>query len=280
MRISEFCAECLFEKQEARTQNAQYLSAIRKLLDERSEDITAPYMIYLFQELYRKYVGPLTDYTAIKKSYNDLVLSMEEETRQRIEESEDPLMTALFLARVGNYIDFGAMKEVDTEVFLSLFDNITISDKDYETYEHFLNECAEGRNFLLITDNCGEIVFDKLMLEQLHKRFPHLSVTALVRGEQVLNDATLEDARYVGLDRQAKLVSNGKSVAGTVCELLPSEAKEVLDQADVILAKGQGNYESLAGQGRHIFYAFLCKCELFTERFQVEKLTGMFVEEK
>ncbi len=279
MRISDFCADCLFEKQEARTKNPEYLTAIRKLLDERSEDITAPYMIYLFQDLYRKYVGPLTDYTDIKKSYNDLVLSMEEEARKRIEESEDPLKTALFLARVGNYIDFGAMKEVDTEVFLSLFDNITISEKDLMTYESFLFECAKGKNFLLITDNCGEIVFDKLMLEQLHKSFPQLSVTALVRGEQVLNDATLEDARYVGLDCQAKLVSNGKSVAGTVYELLPEEAKEVLDQADIILSKGQGNYESLTGQGRHIFYAFLCKCELFTERFGVEKLTGMFVEE-
>jgi uncharacterized protein with ATP-grasp and redox domains len=101
----------------------------------------------------------------------------------------------------------------------------------------------------------------------------------LVRGGEVLNDATLPDAEYVGINHFAEIISNGQAVAGTIYSLMPEDARDALDRADVILAKGQGNYESLSGQGRHVYYAFLCKCDLFMERFSVPHLTGMLVEE-
>jgi uncharacterized protein with ATP-grasp and redox domains len=102
----------------------------------------------------------------------------------------------------------------------------------------------------------------------------------MVRGGEALNDVTAEDAEYVHIDRIAHIVSNGKPVSGTVYELLSEEAKSYIDNADIIFAKGQGNYESLCMQGRHVFYSFLCKCDLFTGRFGVPRLTGMLVEEK
>ena len=77
----------------------------------------------------------------------------------------------------------------------------------------------------------------------------------------------------------AEIVSNGEAIAGIIYEMMPEEARKALDDADVILAKGQGNYESMSGQGWHVFYEFLCKCDLFTSRFNVPRLTGMFVEE-
>ena len=114
----------------------------------------------------------------------------------------------------------------------------------------------------------------------MKKRFPQLNVKALVRGAEVLNDATMEDAAYSGLDKVAQIISNGEAIAGTVYTMMPRDAKTALDNADVILAKGQGNYESMAGFGRHVFYMFLCKCELFTGRFKVPRLTGIFIEER
>ena len=164
-------------------------------------------------------------------------------------------------------------------VFLALFDSAELSEQDRVTYRSFLRQCERARTFLLIADNCGEIVLDKLFLQQLKQTYPQLDMTVMVRGDEVLNDATEEDARYVQLDRVASVISNGSSIAGTVYELLPHDAKEAFDRADVILAKGQGNYESICGQGHHVFYSFLCKCELFTSRFQVPKLTGLFLEE-
>lgn len=280
MRISQSCAECLYNRQKNKTYNTEYLAEIKALLDNRKETDTSPYMVYLFNKVHVRYFGKGADYSAIKKQYNDLVLAMEDSLRHEINSAEEPLAKAMMMSRAGNYIDFGAMNSVDRDEFLSLFSNTEMREDDRKTYVSFLRECTDAKTFLLICDNCGEIVLDKLMLEQLKLRFPHLTVRAMVRGDNVLNDATAEDAKYVGLDTEAEIISNGEAVAGTIYEMLPDEAKNVLDNSDVILAKGQGNYESLSGQGRHIFYEFLCKCELFTSRFNVPKLTGIFIEEK
>jgi len=279
MRISQSCAECLYERQKNKTNNAEYLAEIKQILDNRKETDTSPYMVYLFNKAHLKYFGETADYSKIKKQYNDLVLSMEERLRFDINSSSDPLGTALIMSRIGNYIDFGAMNSIDCDEFLALFTDNDMREDDMRTYRSFLHECSNAESFLLICDNCGEIVLDKLMLEQLKKRFSHLSIKAMVRGGDVLNDATAEDAHYVGLDSVADIISNGEAIAGTIYEMLTDEAKRALDTSDVILAKGQGNYESMSGQGRHIFYEFLCKCDLFTTRFNVPKLTGMFIEE-
>ena len=280
MRISESCAKCLYDRQADKTDNKAYLAEIKGLLDNRKENDTSPYLVYLFNQLHVKYFGQGADYKDVKKQYNDLVLGMEEQLRREIREAEDPLEKAIVMARIGNYIDFGAMNHVDQNEFLTLFHDTVMREDDKETYRSFLKECESAKHFLLICDNCGEIVLDKLMIEQLKLRFPHLSVKTMVRGGEVLNDATVEDAIYAGLDQVAILVSNGEAIAGTIYDMLPQSAKDAMDEADVILAKGQGNYESMAGQGRHVFYEFLCKCDLFTRRFEVPRLTGMFVEER
>ena len=279
MAMAECCVSCLYQKQKHLTGDESYLSEIRQILDARRECDTPPYMVYLFQQAYERHFGKGSPYGEIKRRYNDLVLSMEEAVREQIEEAEDPLVRALLFARVGNYIDFGAMDEVDEAAFLSLLGNSAASEQDARTVDAFLRQCETAECFLLISDNCGEIVLDKLFLEQLKKRFPALKMTVLVRGGEALNDATREDAAYVGLDKVAEIADNGSSIAGTVYGTLPAQTKEILDRADVILAKGQGNYESLSRQGRHIFYSFLCKCELFTGRFQVPLFSGVFTEE-
>ena len=280
MRITSNCAECLYARQKSKTNNAEYLSEIRALIDNRNENDTSPYMIYLFNKIHLKYFGKIADYSAIKKQYNDLVLHMEDSLLCEINSSNDPLAKALIMARIGNYIDFSAMDSVNFDKFKSLLINADMRIDDIKTYNAFLRECTKAKSFLLICDNCGEVVLDKLMLKQLNKRFPHLTIRAMVRGSNIINDATIEDAEYVGLDNVAEIITNGEAIAGTIYELLPEYSKEIFNNSDVILAKGQGNYESLSGQGRHIFYAFLCKCDLFTTRFNVPMLTGMFIEEK
>lgn len=280
MRVTESCAECLYDKQKHLSKDENFLKEIRDIIDHRGEDDTSPYLVYRFQAVHEKYFGKRAPYRDIKKKYNDLVLSMEDSVRKKIEASKEPLVKALMYARVGNYVDFGAMNHVDEETFLSLLDRAKISGQDEKVIASMIDQCGDADEFLLIADNCGEIVLDKLFLEQMQKRFPKLRLSVLVRGSEVLNDATTEDAEYVGIAKFAKVISNGLPIAGTVYDMLPDEAREAVDRADVILAKGQGNYESLCGQGMHIFYSFLCKCELFTNRFEVPKFTGIFVEER
>ena len=279
MRISASCAKCLYDRQLNKTDNKAYLAEIRELLDNRKENDTSPYMVYLFNKVHVRYFGKGADYKEIKKKYNDLMLGMEDKLRDEIKNAEDPLAKSIIMSRIGNYIDFGAMNHVDQDEFLELFCDTKMREDDEKTYRSFVRECEKARNFLLVCDNCGEIVLDKLMIEQLKIRFPRLTVKALIRGGEVLNDATEEDARYTGLDKVAEIISNGEAIAGTIYDMMPQEAKDAIDEADVILAKGQGNYESMSGQGRHVFYEFLCKCDLFTGRFKVPRLTGMFIEE-
>lgn len=280
MRVIESCAECLYKRQLRKTDNKECLAEIKAVIDNRAYDDPAPYLVYRFNQIYLKYFGSVASFRDEKIKYNDLVLSMEDALREEINSSDDPLMTAFSYARAGNYIDFGALSAVDEKTFLSLLEREELSDNDLQTFEAFAKQCETAGSLLLLADNCGEIVLDKLFLEQLKKQYPQLKLSVMVRGGEVLNDATVEDAEYAGIGSVAEIISSGIGVSGTVYKMLSDEAKSALDNAGVVLSKGQGNYEALSGQGRHIFYSFLCKCERFTNRFGVPRLTGIFVEEK
>lgn len=280
MRVIESCAECLYKRQLRKTDNKECLAEIKAVIDNRTDDDPAPYLVYRFNQIYLKYFGSVASFRDEKIKYNDLVLSMEDALREEINRSDDPLLTAFSYARAGNYIDFGALSAVDEKTFLSLLESDSLSDNDLQSFESFTGQCKTAGSLLLLADNCGEIVLDKLFLEQLKKQYPQLKLSVMVRGGEVLNDATVEDAEYAGIGSVAEIISSGIGVSGTVYKMLSDEAKSALDNAGVVLSKGQGNYEALSGQGRHIFYSFLCKCERFTNRFGVPRLTGIFVEEK
>ena len=280
MKMSKECADCLYDKEVRDRPDPGYLKEVRRLIDEREERATSPLMVYRFSQVMAERGMRPRSFKEDKRRYNDLVLGLEDRFRERIRTSSDPLRTALLYARVGNYIDFGTLESVDEETFLGLFDEADMRPEEEKVYQSFLSQLAEGERFLLVEDNCGEIVLDKLFLEEMGRTFPHLTLQAMVRGGEVLNDVTLEDAAQTGLDKAARVISSGAALPGTVYALMSDEAREALDRADVILAKGQGNYESLSGEGRHIFYCFLCKCQYFADRFRVPRLTGMLIEER
>lgn len=279
MHFGECCYNCLYRVELASSDNPGYLESARRILDSRGENDSAPYLAYLLARNYEKYFGGSGRFREIKKQFNDLMLAEEEELTKRIECSADPLRASLFMARAGNYVDFASVKNLSGEELLNLLSNYSVSDADEEGYRLFLEDCSRAARFLLIADNCGEIVLDKLMLLQLKKRFPGMEISVLVRGGEVLNDVTAEDAVYTGLDKTAKIVSSGMAIAGTEYGMLSPEAKECVDSADVILAKGQGNFESLGESSLSVYYSFLCKCDVFINYFGVPRLTGMFFKQ-
>ena len=286
MRVNSMCLRCLLDRQQERVsgfpdeeKNTAYLKEVARTLAECDPEDSAPYLVYLFQQIYRKYYGAPKDFTEIKKEYNQYVMDLEEELNQKIQSSPDPLRTSFLYSRVGNYIDFGAMHHVDKKIFLELFDDEEKNALDENVYQAFLADCAKGKNFVLLADNCGEIVLDKLFLKELKKSFPQLGLKVIVRGAEVLNDATMEDADMVGMHEVASVIPNGNAIAGIVEEYVTEETIQTLDEADVILSKGQANYETTSGRGRSIYYSFLCKCDWFSLRFHVPKNTGMFIKE-
>ena len=149
-----------------------------------------------------------------------------------------------------------------------------------EEYSHFRSDLEKAKKLVYFTDNCGEIVLDKVFIKCIKEAYPQLQITVIVRGENVINDATLEDAKEVGLTDIVSCIGNGNGAPGTVLKRLSKEAKQILLDADLIISKGQGNFETLRKCGMNIYYIFLCKCDLFANTFQVPKLTGMLLNEK
>lgn len=289
MKLSAMCIRCLIDKQEERirefeneNKKAAFLKEIAGIISSCEEFASAPYLVYRINLMYKKYFGDMFSYDKEKKEFNSLMLSLEEQIDARIHAEDDKekvLKNALNYARTANYIDFGATNHVSREQLLELLDKSVEEPLDEGTYCRFTQDLDSASHLVYLTDNCGEIVADKLLIRVLRERNPNLEITAIVRGMPVLNDATLEDAEAVGLTQTVKVIHNGNGVAGTQITLLSDEARHALGKADLIISKGQGNFETIHDCGLNIYYLFLCKCEWFSKRFGMERLKGVFANE-
>ena len=214
-----------------------------------------------------------------KADSNAFVLARMDLLRQTAFSAPDPVYAGLQLAILGNYIDFSALHgEVSFEKLDEMLQKALEMDLDREAYAGLCRDLETGSKLLYLTDNAGEIGFDRIFAEAIHAKYPHIAITFCVRGGPALNDATREDAEAVGIP--FPVIDNGNLVAGTQLELLSEEAKNAMDTADVIIAKGQANAETLLDSGYNIYYAFLVKCIRFIERFGKPKLTPMLVRER
>ena len=288
MKLNSKCMACQIRKQEAKIRHfndedrkKQYMEAIRQRFEHQKDDDCVTSISTELKKFYCSFWGvPMEDFTRINKEYDQLMLDLEAELRSTIRYSEDPLKAALIYARTGNYIDFAALPEVSKETALSLIKSENKDDLDEQEYRQFCQDMKKAENVVYITDNCGEIVLDKIAIQILKKIFPNIRITALVRGLPAGNDATMEDAEFCGLTDVVPVLGNGNDVGGTWLHGISTHARELLYNADVIIAKGQGNYETLHGCGLNIYYLFLCKCDWFQQLFHAKLLQGMFINEK
>ena len=143
-------------------------------------------------------------------------------------------------------------------------------EKDYsqEVFISLASALKDANKLLYLGDNAGEIVFDKIFIRTIKKSYPHLQINFATRGEPIMNDVTEDDAYMVGIDAYADIINNGTDIPGTILEHCSDSFVNVFNEADVIISKGQGNFESLYGNGyNNLYYIFLCKCDLFMDRF-------------
>ena len=214
-----------------------------------------------------------------RRASNAFVVERLEEIRRRVESAADPVYAALQYAVLGNYLDFAALAgKISYAELDAMLDKAKEMDLDREVAARFAADLQKGKKFLIITDNAGEIGFDRVLAQVMQKLYPHLEITFCVRGVPVANDATREDARAVGIE--FAVIDSGNGVGGTAMELLSDEAKNAVETADVILAKGMGNTESMFGCGYNVYYAFLIKCARFVELFGGSIMKPMLVKEQ
>ena len=286
MRIGEYCKNCILGKKlnayppgATAAQVADYQARVREVVG-RDVAVTSPELHSAIGAIYRDIFGPERDYAAVKRRFNDLMLSLEPAMQADVDAAPDPLKRAVQYAMTGNFIDFGVMSDVDEGALRQKLAAAGDMAVDGDALEALRREVVSARRLVCFTDNCGEIVADKVLLKALRRLNPGLCVTAVVRGLPVVNDATLEDAEQVGLGEAAqRVIGNGCDLPGNVLERISAEALGAVDAADVLIAKGQANYEGLSGCGRNLFYIFMCKCKLFTDRFGVAQYSGVLTRE-
>ncbi len=288
MRVSSACIRCMVDRQEERMQKemnleerkkVEYLKSVLRVIGESSETASAPELVEDISKVYESFFGEGKEYTKIKYEHNEKMMLAEQEIQCKIEQAEDSLAQAILYARTGNYIDYGAMESIDEGILNELIRKAAEEKLDEKNYAYFRQDLKQAKKLVYVADNCGEIVLDKLLIKEIQRQYPNLRITVLVRGKDVLNDATMDDARQVGLTEMVPVLGNGSGIAGTAFEKISEEARKVLDDADVILAKGQGNFESMYGCGRNVYYLFLCKCDWFVKRFGMTKNAGVFLRE-
>lgn len=286
MKINAYCMGCLVQRQLDNVKDikdedlkSDYIRNVMSIIINADKDTSTPDVFESINDLYEKYFGAPYDYKSIKDKYNTFMLDNENYIWDKITHSKDSLREALKYSRAGNYIDF-AVGDIDDDKLKVHVDNANKEDIDENMYQLFINDLNNARELVFITDNCGEIVLDKLFIKSIKNNYPKIHITTIVRGKTVLNDATMYDADIVGLTKLTDVIDNGTGIPGTSLSKISSKASECIKAADLIISKGQGNFESLNGCGLNIYYLFLCKCDLFTKRFGMERYKGVFTNER
>jgi uncharacterized protein with ATP-grasp and redox domains len=191
----------------------------------------------------------------VKHRYNTIALGLYDSLKEKISQSEDPLKTAARLAIAGNVIDFGIYSTIDIEGTVERALNEPLAVDDYDSFREAVERADD---ILYLLDNTGEVVFDRLLIEELIKRGK--KVTAVVKAAPIINDCTAEDARDVGLTDICDVVDNGSDAVGTILETTSDEFKTLYENAGLVISKGQGNFETLLQEKRPAFFLFQSKC--------------------
>ena len=253
---------------------------LMRLYLEAPEGVSSPWFNPQTSDLMLKHYGlPIDRMKEEKELSNRFVIERMDLIREKVGSAEDPVFAGLQFSVLGNYLDFAALQgQVSFEKLEEMLDTAFDLELDRDVYAGFCRELETGKKLLYLTDNAGEIGFDRIFAEEIAKKYPHLAITFCVRGEIIINDATRADAEAVGIP--FPVIDNGNRVPGTQIDLLGQEALDALNAADVILAKGMANCETMFGCGYNVYYAFLVKCQRFVDRFQRPMLTPMLVKER
>jgi uncharacterized protein with ATP-grasp and redox domains len=241
------------------------------LLSFDLEKRASPMVGKVAYDLVTEALGVDDPYASIKKQYNQLALEFYDEAKEIVKRAKDPLFKAITIAALGNTIDFGTNHRID---FVNDIKNFTPDNLAINDYEKFKESLQEAKYLLILLDNAGEIVFDKLLVETIKNIFPDLEIICSVRASPIINDATLEDATFIGLTDLVQVIE-GSGTAGIHLPSTTDEFKKFFFLKNgVILSKGQGNFESLYGMeipDKEVFYLLKAKCSLMERIFSVKE---------
>jgi damage-control phosphatase, subfamily I len=276
MKMNYQCLPCLInqvvkvaEITEAENRDALFKDVFR-YLSTVDFDKTNPEIIGATFRLLKEHIRSDDPYLEIRRYYNNLFLNKVNEFETAINRAGNPFEEAIKYAIIGNIIDFSPIHGSNIDDIMKLFRE---ADKQQLTIDHSANlveDIQVGKTLLYLGDNCGEICLDKILIKKIKEYNPQLELYFGVRGAPVVNDSVEADAYQAGMDAYAKIVSNGDDSLGTVLSRTSEEFNRVFNKADVVIAKGQANYESLSERtDKNIYYLLMTKCDVIASRIGV-----------
>ena len=231
------------------------LAEAARILSGTSPEVTPPEVGEEIYRAVRVFSGNPDPFREQKKRQNEVVNALLPWLRETVESARDPLLMAVRLAIAGNAVDPGAQESFDLEA--SVMEAVA-QEASLEAYPALGERVRAARTALVVADNCGEIVFDRVLVETLAGA--GTEVVVAVRGGPIINDVTEVEALQVGMDEVSRVVSSGMEMPGTVVERATGEFREVFSGADLVISKGQGNWETLEDSEREVFFLFQAKC--------------------
>jgi uncharacterized protein with ATP-grasp and redox domains len=226
-----------------------------------------PEIAHEVHEIIRNESGENDPYKDVKKLYNDIALNMYPELQKMVFDSATPLQTAVRLAIAGNVIDFGAKTNFDLRETIFL-----VLKKEFKIYHfsEFVRNLEKAQNIVFLGDNAGEVLFDRILLETIQDRYNIEKILFAVKGAPIINDATYEDAEYVGLNnlKGLEFMKVGVGIPGSGMARTSKEFRDILNRSDMVISKGQGNYEALS-EIKEIFFLLMAKCPVVADHLKV-----------
>ena len=244
-----------------------FKEALQKAGEIDYKKMSSPEFAEKIYRLFSDISGERDPYKKLRKEQNDLILDKIDFFREKIRKSPDPLKKSAVYSLIGNIIDYGAVRLFDPDELFQQFDDVRLSIDDYAEFRRRLRG---EKKLLIIGDNAGEAVFDRLFIEEMRRFNPAVTIVYGVRSAPAINDMLEKDARYIGLDKVAEVVKTGSTFAGTDISKSTKQFQKIYHDADIVISKGQGNFETLEEEGRDILFILKVKCEVVARHANLE----------
>jgi uncharacterized protein with ATP-grasp and redox domains len=243
----------------------QIINRVLGFLQEADYDVTPPMLGREIHRILTQEFDMQDPYRAHKENLNRFALERYTELKKKVYLSDDPVYLAAKLAISGNLLNID--NEHPAEQIWRLIENAHLLEFRINDFPLFLEDFINAGNILYLADNAGEIVFDRLFIEVLQRFYPERNnaFTVVVRGAPIINDATMEDARLVDMQKIATVIDNGDDAPATLLGRVSSEMRRYYETADLVISKGQGNYESLNEEKKLIYFMFRVKCPVISK---------------
>ncbi|MFP4382730.1 MAG: damage-control phosphatase ARMT1 family protein [Spirochaetia bacterium] len=263
----------------------QVLIEIGRKLEGFSLETKPPEMAVTIHKLIKEKSGNSDPYRQQKQESTRLALNILPDIRKKLLEADDHLLMAVQLAVAGNIIDFGVKQtqSFEQEIFnlIHMEERLIEEEEDrFFQFEQFKEALFDASSIIYLGDNAGETVFDRILLEEIKSVNPEAELVYTVRGTPIINDAVLEDARQADIQKSAEIITSGSDGPGTLLHRCSDDFLARLNRADLIISKGQGNFESLSESDYPVFYLLIAKCPVVARHVGCRKGDFLLLDNK